>query len=134
MDLRTVAALETSRIELTDGTGTPLVDASGVIPTIVVFGPGSKQYTAAVAARNNRTMDRLRKKGKSDLTAEQQLADHAAFLAACTHSFENIERDGLAGEALYKATYADPSTGFIPEQVSLFLGDWGNFTQSAPKP
>lgn len=134
MDLRNTAANETSVIELTDGVGNPILDDAGSQPTITVFGPGSKEYTAAVAARNNRTMDRLRKKGKSDLTPEQQLADHAAFLAACTQSMSGVERDGLTGVALYKATYADPSIGFIAEQVSLHLGDWSNFTPTAPTP
>ena len=134
MDLRKAAANETSRIDLTNGIGEALLDDAGNQPAITVYGPGSKEYTAAVAARNNRTMDRLRKKGKSDITPEQQLADHAAFLAACTHSFEGIERDGLTGAALYKATYSDPSIGFIAEQVSIHLGDWGNFTTTAPTP
>lgn len=134
MDLRNAAANETSRIELTDGVGNSLLDDAGNQPAIVVYGPGSKEYTAAVAARNNRTMDRLRKKGKSDLTPEQQLADHAAFLSACTHSMEGVERDGLTGAALHKATYSDPSIGFIAEQVSMHLGDWGNFTKPVQKP
>ena len=134
MDLRQFAANETARIELTDGIGNPLQDAEGNHPAIVVYGPGSRQYTAAVAARNNRVMERLRKKGKADLSAEQQLADHASFLAACTQSMENIERDGLAGDALYRAIYSDSNIGFVAEQVSAQLGDWGNFTTPAPKP
>lgn len=134
MDLRAAAANETSRIELTNGIGEALLDDAGNQPAITVYGPGSKEYTAAVAARNNRAMDRLRKKGKADQTPEQQVADHAAFLAACTHSFEFIERDGLTGGALYKATYSDASIGFIPEQVAVHLGEWGNFTPTVPKP
>ena len=132
MDLRKAAANETSSIELTNGIGEALIDENGNQPAITVYGPGSKEYTAAVAARNNRTMDRLRKKGKSDITPEQQLAEHATFLSACTHSFEFIERDALTGRGLYMATYSDPSIGFIPEQVSVYLGDWGNFTPTAP--
>ena len=134
MDLRQAAVEDTTRVELTDAVGNPLKDSAGNQPAIVIYGPGSKEYTAAVAARNNRTMDRLRKKGKSDLSADQQLADHALFLAACTHSFEYIERDNLTEASLYKATYSDPTIGFIVEQVAAKLGDWANFTPSVQEP
>ena len=134
MDLRQAAVEDTTRVELTDATGNPLKDSAGNQPAIVIYGPGSKEYTAAVAARNNRMMDRLRKKGKSDLSSEQQVSDHATFLAACTHSFEYIERDNLTDAALFKATYSDPRIGFIVEQVAAKLGDWANFTLTVQEP
>jgi hypothetical protein len=99
----------------------------------VLYGPGSKPYVRAQAAQSNRFVDRLKKKGKTDQSAEDKAQEQAEFLAACTASFENIDYDGLAGPELFKAVYADESIGFIAEQVGKHLNDWGNFTKGSTK-
>ena len=135
MDIRKFAVEETGTIHLRDGADELMyADEAKKKPIrIVVYGPGSKTFAKAQAAQNNRTMDRLKRKGKTEKSAAEQAEETAGFLAACTHSFENIEYDKLDGEALYKAVYADTSIGFIADQVNKHLGDWANFTNGANK-
>jgi hypothetical protein len=133
MDLRKIAVEETSTLHLLDAADNPLFDGRDKPVSVTLYGPGSKMYAKAQAARNNRVMDKLRKKGKADQTAEQTAAENAEFLSACTVSMENIEYDKLTGEALFKAVYSDTSIGFIAEQVGKHLGDWANFSKPAVK-
>ena len=96
--------------------------------------PGSKSFSRAQAAKQNRMMEKLRKKGKISDSAEQQIEESSQFLTECTIEWENMSYDQLQGAHMSKAVYSDSSIGFIPEQVSKHLGEWGNFTRTAPKP
>ncbi len=99
-----------------------------------IFGPGSKQHAAASAKRNNRQVDLLKKKGKTDLTADEQTAERAQFLADCTDSWENVDYGDYTGKEMSKAIYSDHEIGFIAEQVGREMGDWGNFSKGSIKP
>lgn len=139
-DIRKFAVEETGTIHLRDGNDELMYaeDAQGQPDKskpmqIVVYGPGSKTFAKAQAGQNNKVMERLKRKGKTEQTAAERAAETAEFLAACTKSFENIEYDKLEGEALFKAVYADTSIGFIADQVNKHLGDWANFTKGANK-
>lgn len=128
MDIRTKAVQPTSRLELRDANDELL---QGVFVT--VYGPGSKQYAAAQARQQNRMIDKLKSKGKTEQTAEQKAAETAEFLADVTVSFEGLEYDNLEGRALALAVYSDVSIGFIADQVAKHCGDWSNFSKvSAP--
>lgn len=136
MDIRTKAVSETGRLHLRDA-AEELMYADGPdgkpdpnLPVCVnVYGPGSKQYAKAQAAQQNRAVDMLKRKGKTDQTAEQRRQENAEFLADCTESFENVEYDGLTGRALAIAVYSDTSIGFIADQVAKHIGDWANFSK-----
>lgn len=132
MDLRSQAVNETAFFHVLDAADNPLFD-NGEPVTITMYGPGSKPYAKATAARNSRMMDKLRKKGRAELSAEQAAAENAQFLADVTVSMEHIERDGLQGEALFKAIYSDIEIGFIAEQAMKFCAEWSNFLKPAPK-
>lgn len=93
-----------------------------------LFGPGTKQYAKARAEQSNRNMDRIKKKGKSDLSAEDSVKETAVFLTRCTDGFENIEVDGLTGADLFMAVYSDIELCFIPSQIDRYIGDTANFT------
>ncbi|BBB65914.1 hypothetical protein UNDYM_1661 [Undibacterium sp. YM2] len=97
-----------------------------------LFGPGTKVYAAAKAQAQNRAMDRLKKKGKSDMTAEDQAKETAQFLAACTKELENVEYDGLTGRDLHIAIYTDLELCFVPAQIDKWLADTANFTKASP--
>ena len=132
MEIKKLAVEETSFLHLRDADDELLYeskpDGTPDEPIgITLYGPGTKTYAKASAAKNNRLMDRLKKKGKSDMSAEETATENAAFLAACTKSFHHIELDGLKDEALFKSVYADQSIGFIAEQSAKHLGEWGNF-------
>ncbi len=131
MDIRTFAVEETSTLELRGPNDEPLLGDDKKPMTVTVFGPGSKTYAKAQAARNNRMIDKLKKKGKTDTSAEEAAREQAEFLAACTKEFSaNIEYEQLKGEALFRAVYADNSIGFVAEQVGRHLGEWGNFSRA----
>lgn len=130
MDIRKFAVEETSTLELRDAADAPMKGEDGAPMTWTVYGPGSKQYAKAQAAQQNRMIDKLKRKGKTDETAEEKTRDTAEFLAGCTKECSsNITYDELTGEALYRAVLSDRSIGFIAEQVGRHLGEWGNFSK-----
>lgn len=135
MDIRKFAVEPTARLHLRDASD-ELMFADGDPARLIavnLYGPGSKQYAGAQAAQQNRMLDKLKRKGKSEQTAEQKAAENAGFLADCTASFENLEYDALTGAELAKAVYADITIGFIADQVARYIGDWSNFTRGSTK-
>lgn len=133
LNIKTLAVKETADIHLRNGDDELLFDKDGKPLTITVYGPGSKAYARAQADSQNRMIDKLKKKGKTDQSAEQKALEQAEFLAACTVSFNNFDYEGLAGFDQFKAAYADPSIGFIAEQVGKHISDWSNFTTGSAK-
>lgn len=135
MDIRKFAVEETSVIELRDASDQPMVGDDGKPMTWTVYGPGTPQYAHAQAQQQNRMLDKLRKKGKADDSADQKKREQADFLAGCTKECSsNIDYDGLKGDALHRAVLSDTSIGFIAEQVGKHLGEWSNFKTGLPKP
>ncbi len=133
-DITKLAATETSIVELVGGDDAPLYDDKGKRLTITVYGPGTKVYQRAQQRQQNQLMDKIKKRGKMDQTAEEKLAEQADFLAACTVSFNGFAyppADGLEGQDLFRKAYADPSIGFIASQVAAHINDWANFTKSS---
>jgi hypothetical protein len=79
-------------------------------------------------------MDKIKKRGKMDQSAEEKLAEQADFLAACTVSFNGFVYPSAQeeeGHELFRKAYADPSIGFIAAQVASHINDWANFTKSS---
>ena len=135
MDVRKFAVEETSILALLGPDDAPLMGEDQQPMTVTVYGPGSKQYARAQAAQQNRMIDKLKRKGKADQSAEEKAREQAEFLAGCTKEFSaNIQYEELKGEALHKAVYADTSIGFIAEQVGKHLGEWANFKKGSPTP
>ena len=129
MDIRKHAVAETGRLHLQDAAGAELFDDQGRPVVAVIYGPGSKQYARANAKRSNRAMERMRKKGKVEQTAEELAAENADFLADITADLENLSYDGLEGRAKHLAVYKDLSIGFIADQVAKYGNDWANFSK-----
>ena len=133
-DITTLAATDTSTVELVGGDDGPLFDDKGKRLSITVYGPGSKVYQRAQARQQNQLMDKIKKRGKMDQSAEEKLTEQADFLAACTVSFNGFAyppAEGLEGQELFRKAYADPSIGFITTQVATHINDWANFTKSS---
>lgn len=133
-DITKLAATETSIVELVGGDDAPLYDDKGKRLSITVYGPGTRVYQRAQQRQQNQLMDKIKKRGKMDQTAEEKLAEQADFLAACTVSFNGFSyppADGLEGQELFRRAYADPSIGFIAAQVAAHINDWANFTKSS---
>ena len=85
-DITKLAATETSTVELVGGDDAPLYDDKGQRLSITVYGPGTKVYQRAQSRQQNLLVDKIKKRGKMDQTAEEKLAEQAEFLAACTVS------------------------------------------------
>lgn len=130
MDIRKLAVAQTSKLHLRDAND-ELLFSEGNPVTVTLYSPGTKQYARARTDQSNRMMDKLKRKGKANQTAEQRAEESAQFLADCTESFENIKYDGLEGKALFKAVYMDNSIGFVVDQVDKHISDWSNFTKES---
>lgn len=105
---------------------------------IDLFGPGSPEFSQVEARQSARAL-RLMQENDNKITLapiEQRRTEAAEDLAALTAAFQYIDYDGpdgkpLAGNALHVAVYSDPTLGWIKEQVTKFVGDWGRFTQGS---
>lgn len=136
MDIRKFSVAKTSRLHFRDASD-ELMYADGADgkpdtskPMAAnLYGPGSKQYAKAQADQQNRMIDKLKKKGKTEETDTEKREQQAEFLAKCTESLENVEYENLAGAALFRAVYSDIEIGFIAEQAGKYIGDWGNFSK-----
>lgn len=136
MDIKSKATIETAFLHLRDADEELMYDGDpkeGRKVGVTVYGPGSRQYASAVARQENRSLDMLKKKGKTDKTAEDKATDNADFLASITVKFEHLDYDGLSGNALAMAVYLDPTLGYIGQQVRQFSGEWSNFTKGSAK-
>jgi hypothetical protein len=140
MDIRKLSAEETAFIHIRDADDSLLYEtnADGApnennAVGITVHGPGTQTYARAKADQNKRLVALMRKKGRSNLSAEETAEESARFLADCTKSFHHIEHGEKQGYDLYLAVYSDKTIGFIGDQVSTFLGNWGNFTKGSTK-
>ncbi len=130
-DITQAAVAETSTLELNNAADEPLLGSDGKRLSITLYGPGSEPFQKAASRRQNKLFERLKKKGKGELSPEEQRADQAQFLAALTVSFNGFTyppAGKASGAELFKAAYADRSIGFVTDQVQAFVGDWGNFS------
>jgi len=128
MDIRTKAVQPTSTLHLRDAADELMYDGDKPV-TVTIYGPGSKQFAKAQAAQQNRMLDMLKRKGKTDQTAEQKRTEQAEFLTDCTAEFGNLSYGDLTGAALANAVYSDIEIGFIADQVAKHIGDWANFSR-----
>ncbi|MBX3629311.1 MAG: hypothetical protein KF908_05230 [Nitrosomonas sp.] len=133
MDIRKFAVNPTSRLHLRDANNELMyADDAKTLPIAVnLFGPGSKEYSKAKSAQNNRLVNKMKTQGKTNQTPEEITAESAEFLAACTESWENMEYGDCQGNDLSLAVYSDRTIGFISDQVAGHLGSWSNFTKGS---
>lgn len=132
MDIKKFAVEPTKKLHLRDASDELMYSNGDKSKPMVVnlFGPASKQFAKAKAAQSNKIVDRMKRKGKSSQSADQNIAETAEFLSGCTESWENVEYQGITEtNALSHAIYSDPEIGFIADQVSKELNEWGNFTK-----
>lgn len=131
LNIKALAAADTTDLQLLDAHGNALTTEDGLPVTATIFGPGSKAYAAAQARNQNRAINRLKAKGKSAVTPEQEAAETAEFLSSITQSLNNLDYDGLQGRELIAAVYGDPTLGYLAEQVNKACASWANFTKAS---
>lgn len=107
-------------------------------PVIVtVYGPGSEQYRKAQLAAKQRILELLRQGGDAarprNLTDEERHADGAELLADLVADITGFDFEGQTQREFLRGLFADPSCGYITDQVNSFAGDWANFCRGAAK-
>ena len=133
-DITKTAVSETANLDLLGPDEAPLIGEDKKQCSITLYGPGSEPFERASAKRQNKLVQRLKKKGKAEMSAEEQRAEQAEFLASITVSFNGFAyppAGDATGKDLFRAAYSDRRIGFIADQVQAFVGDWGNFTSSS---
>jgi TnpA family transposase len=121
-DLSQFEAADTAMLELMNQKEEPLL-YNGQPVVFEMYGPGSTQYAKAQAeidsASQTRAFAAIRGKVTKD-AAEESRKLTAKKLAACTKSVGVFPADALT-------VYSNPKLGYITNQVSRFIEDWGNF-------
>jgi len=102
--------------------------------SVTLHAPSTKEYRSAQAANRKRYTATFQR-GKSQETPEQEEARIAAFLSACTISFNNFTYKGLpqTDRETFRACYADPKSGWITSQVNQELDNWGKSMKDTPQ-
>lgn len=127
-DISSIEVAETTDVHLRDPEGELIYTPDGKPVTVTIYGPGSKPFAKAQAAQQNKALERLKKKGKFEQSADERAAEKAEFLASCTKSFNNFTYKGMEGREQFVAFYADQTRGFLVDQIDKEMGDWANFT------
>jgi len=131
LDIMTQAVTNTASLHLKDASGNLMYDGKQPV-RIHLYGPASPEYARIEELQTQRALKRAQDNdGKpSAMSAEQRRETTAEDYAAITAGFENFTYSpagDATGAELYRATYAEPKLGFIVNQITKFIGDWGNF-------
>lgn len=137
--------VQTGTLHLKDVRGLPMMytpeaDAAGedVMPQpviVTIYGPGSEQHRKAQLAAKQRIIELLRQAGGDgrprDLSDEERHANGADLLADLVEGITGFDFEGLTQREFLRGLFADPSCGYITDQVNAFAGDWANFCKGA---
>lgn len=130
-DLSLFEAAETGTLEVLDMRGDPLL-YNGQPVTIELYGPGSSVYAKAQAkteqASQARVFAAMRGGKAAKDSADETRRANIEKLVACTKAINNFP---IAGGA--QTLYENRKLGYITNQVSGFLEDWGRFLSPAAK-
>ena len=141
----TLQTVQTATLHLKDVHGVPMmfmpeVSEAGVEPTsqpvvLTIYGPGSEQNRKAQQAAKQRILELLRQAGDEGrdrkLTDEERHADGAELLADMVADITGFDFEGQTQREFLRGLFADPSCGYITDQVNSFAGDWANFCKGA---
>lgn len=136
-DITTQAVALSAPLHLKDASGNLMFAADGKPIRIHLYGPASPEYARIEERQTQRALKRAQEnEGKPTAPSpENRRAQIAEDYAAVTIAFENFHyppAGDVMGAEAFRATYADPTLGFIVNQITKFLGDWGNFKPASP--
>lgn len=133
LDLEARKVQRTANLHLRDEFGDLMYD-DGQPVSVDLYGPGTEESVAAQSANETRMLERMASGNVSAKeTPEAKLKRNAESLADVTARFNNLAYKGLEGRALALAIYAEPTLGFITDQVRKFQGNWANFSSRSTK-
>ncbi len=137
-DITTQFPADTAAIHLKGLDGEYLYDKNGNPVRIVVYGPGSKQFSVIEERQTSRALKRMQENdGKLTPPPAQQRAKEAAEdLAAITVAFENFDFPPAKGKPdieKFEEFYAHPKSVHIRDQVAKAVKTEGNFKPDSAK-
>ena len=135
MDILSQAIADTAALHVKGADGLPLYD-DGKPVKIILHSPGSEAYAQIETKQTQRFLKRMDDNDgkRTAMSAEERLAQTAEDLADVTVEFQNLDLEGKTGRALHLAVYGRRELGFIANQVTKFLADWGNFKGAPAAP
>ena len=137
MNILTQAIADTARLHVKGADGLPLYSGPDKKPVIIVLhSPGSEAYAQIETKQTQRFLKRMDDNDgkRTAMSAEERLAQTAEDLADATVGFENMTLGDKTGRALALAVYGNRKLGFIANQVTKHLADWGNFKGAPAAP
>lgn len=124
---------EVADLPVKNADGSPMLDDQGMPVTATVFGPGTKIWEVANAAKRRKGVKRTREaNGKTEAYFDNENEDIIEFLCAITKRFNNLEFEGAQGDAsVVRAVYSDPLLGYIRDHMEADTRSWENFTKAS---
>ena len=124
---------EVSDLPVKNPDGSPMVDEAGNPVTATVFGPGTKVWQVADAARRRKAVKRTREaNGKFEAAFDNEDEDTVEFLCTITKRFNNLEHPDAQGDKdTVRAVYSEPLLGFIRDHMEADTKSWENFMQAS---
>ncbi len=137
LNIRSKAVAPTLTFQLKDANEDLLFNEDGTPCNVTIYGPGSKEYVAASQFKSEKLVAKVLRGREAKLTPQETQQAQVTFLVTVTKDIDvayiNDAGVELTGEEKLRAIYSDPEIGFIAEQVTSKLGDWGNFTPGSKK-
>jgi len=134
MDILSEAIADSTILHLKGADGQLLYDGPDRKPVRVrLHSPGSDAYAQIETKQTARILKRLDDNDgkRTAMSAEERLEQTAEDLADATIEWENLTLGDKTGRALSLGVYGNRKLGFIANQVSKHLADWGN-SKGAP--
>lgn len=133
VNILTKRVAEISDLPIKNADGSPMVDDQGNAVTATVFGPGTKIWTVANAAKRRKGVKRTREaNGKTEAYFDNEDEDIVEFLCAITKRFNNLDYPEVHGDReTVKAVYSEPLLGFIRDHMEADTRNWENFTKAS---
>ncbi|WP_288935059.1 hypothetical protein [uncultured Sphingomonas sp.] len=135
MDISTLEIADSTVLHLKGADGQLLYDGPDRKPVRVrLHSPGSAAFADIETKQTARILKRLDDNDgkRTAMSAEERLEQTAEDLADATIEFENLSDGNKTGRALSLAIYGNRKLGFIANQVSKHLADWGNSKAASP--
>ncbi len=139
MDILTQAIADTATLHLKGADGQLLYSGQGTDkkPVLAILhSPGSEAYAEIETKQTQRFLKRMDDNDgkRTAMNADERLAQTAEDLADATVEFQNLNLGEHTGRALLLAVYGNRKLGFIANQVTKYLADWGNFKGAPAAP
>lgn len=130
-DIAKIGIAMTAPLHVKDASGNPLFH-EGKPMRIHLYGPASPEYARIEERQTQRALKRAQDNDGKPTAAStddrrEQIAEDYAAVTAGFENFTYSPAGAVQGAELYRAAYADPKLGFIVNQITRFLADWGNF-------